>query len=94
MSCFFLYQLSFRRFFFDRYLATEVKCFSLFATHYHEITRLPDRCPAVRNLHVTAVTTNDRLTPLYQIREGPCDNSYGIQCAKMVDFPNDVIQVT
>ncbi|KAJ8919097.1 hypothetical protein NQ315_012082 [Exocentrus adspersus] len=74
------------------HLATQIKCFSLFATHYHEITRLAEMNSHVGNLHVTAVTTNNTITPLYQVREGECDKSYGVHCARMVGFPEDVIQ--
>lgn len=70
-----------------------MKSYSLFATHFNEITHLEDTVPEVCNLHVTAVTTDKTITPLYQIREGPCDRSYGIHCARMVGFPEDVIEV-
>lgn len=74
------------------HLVNEIKCFSLFATHYHEITHLADKYENISNLHVTAVATNDTFIPLYQIQEGECDKSYGVHCAKMVGFPEDVIQ--
>ncbi|KAL3277162.1 hypothetical protein HHI36_012514 [Cryptolaemus montrouzieri] len=74
------------------YLANEVKCFSLFATHFHEIINLAETFPNVSNWHVTAVTTNNTITPLFQVREGPCDKSYGIHCARMVGFPEDVLE--
>ncbi|CAH0552518.1 unnamed protein product [Brassicogethes aeneus] len=74
------------------FLGKDIKCFSLFATHFHEITRLANMYPSINNLHVTAVTTNDSITPLYQIKQGECDKSYGIHCARMVGFPNDVIE--
>ncbi|XP_060526201.1 DNA mismatch repair protein Msh2 [Cylas formicarius] len=74
------------------HLATEVKSFSLFATHFHAITKLADRCPDVGNLHVSAVTSEDAITPLYQISEGECDKSYGIHCARVADFPPDVLR--
>lgn len=74
-------------------MAKEIKCFSLFATHFHEIMRLPALYPSVKNLHVTAVTTNNTITPLYQVREGESDKSYGIHCARLAEFPEDVIQV-
>lgn len=79
---------------FFRHLAKEVRCFTLFATHFNEITQLADKLPAVCNLHVTAATTEKTITPLYQIREGPCDKSYGIHCARMADFPNTVTEVS
>jgi hypothetical protein len=65
----------------------------LFATHFHEITRLAEMYSTVTNKHVTAVTTDSTITPLYQVREGECDNSYGIHCARMVEFSDDVIEV-
>ncbi|KAF5287694.1 hypothetical protein FQA39_LY15794 [Lamprigera yunnana] len=74
------------------HLANEIKCFSLFATHFHEVTRLSEMYPTVQNLHVTAITTKNTITPLYQIREGPCDQSYGIHCARIAEFPPDVIE--
>ncbi|CAG9771572.1 unnamed protein product [Ceutorhynchus assimilis] len=73
------------------HLATYVKCFSLFATHFHKITKLADTCPTVGNLHVSAVTSKDAITPLYQVKEGECDKSYGIHCAKIAEFPSDVL---
>lgn len=76
-----------------RYLAKEVKCFALFATHFHEITHLPETISEVLNCHVTALVTDENVTPLYQIREGPCDKSYGIHCAKLVEFNEELIEV-
>ncbi|KAF5298623.1 hypothetical protein FQR65_LT09719 [Abscondita terminalis] len=73
--------------------AEKIKCFSLFATHFHEITRLSEMHPEVHNVHVTAVTTEKTITPLYQVRQGPCDKSYGIQAAQLAEFPTDVIEV-
>ncbi|CAH1176302.1 unnamed protein product [Phaedon cochleariae] len=74
------------------HLVKESQCFSLFATHYHELNRMAEVYDKVGNLHVTAVTTEDTVTPLYSVREGECDKSYGIHCARMVGFPNDVIE--
>lgn len=74
-------------------MAKEIKCFTLFATHFHEITKLADMVSTVQNLHVTALITETSITPLYQVREGICDRSYGVHCARTVEFPNDVIEV-
>ncbi|KRT83688.1 hypothetical protein AMK59_3883 [Oryctes borbonicus] len=74
------------------YLVKEVKSFSLFATHFHEITSIATKYPEVQNLHVSAVVTKDTLTPLYQVRKGPCDKSYGIHCARIAKFPSDVLK--
>lgn len=49
--------------------------------------------PSIGNLHVTAVTSNDSITPLFEVKEGECDKSYGIHCARMAEFPEDVIKV-
>ncbi|XP_056633214.1 DNA mismatch repair protein Msh2 isoform X1 [Diorhabda sublineata] len=74
------------------YIANVIKPFSLFATHFHELNLLAEKTEFVGNLHVSALVTDDEMTPLYTIREGECDKSYGIHCARLVKFPDDVIQ--
>ncbi|XP_065156997.1 DNA mismatch repair protein Msh2 [Atheta coriaria] len=75
-----------------QHLSRETKAFTLFATHYHEITQLENDIPTVANYHVSMILTDNAITPLYSIKEGICDKSYGIQCAKVADFPENVIK--
>ncbi|XP_011305124.1 DNA mismatch repair protein Msh2 [Fopius arisanus] len=74
------------------YIAKEIKAYCLFATHFHEITRLADEVPTVRNYHVTALVEKDSVTFLYSVEPGICDQSFGIHVAKMVQFPEDIIK--
>ena len=72
-----------------RYLANEVRSFSLFATHYFEVTRL--QLEAVDNVHLGATQHKDDLIFLHSIEAGPANQSYGIQVAKLAGIPKAVL---
>ncbi|XP_037957315.1 DNA mismatch repair protein spellchecker 1 [Teleopsis dalmanni] len=73
------------------HLAKETKCFTLFATHFHEITDLAKTVKTVQNCHVAAVADQDTFTLLHQVRPGPMEKSFGIQIARLADFPDAVV---
>jgi DNA mismatch repair protein MSH2 len=72
------------------HLTTQVHCFTLFATHFHEMTAMSH--PTVRNLHVTANCENDRLQFPYKLLPGPCYKSFGIHVAAMAHFPTEALE--
>lgn len=74
-------------------MAKETKCFTLFATHFHEITELANTVSTVRNCHMVAVADCENFTLLYQVRPGVMDKSFGIQVAKIANFPENVVNV-
>jgi len=73
------------------YLATEINCLTLFATHFHEMTAMEKELPNVKNLYVRALAEGEKLTMLYKVQEGVIDRSYGIHVAEMLRFPEEVL---
>jgi len=72
------------------FIATKIKAFTLFATHYFELTSLASEAPGVVNVHVEAVEHGDRLVFLHSVREGPANQSYGLQVAALAGIPKSV----
>jgi len=73
------------------YIASRLRCFTLFATHYFELTALPETTPGCANVHLDAVEHAGALVFLYSVREGPADRSYGLQVAALAGVPRQVI---
>jgi len=72
-------------------LAMQVKAMTLFATHYFELTRLADDHEGIVNVHLTAREHGDRIVFLHSVREGPANQSYGLQVARLAGLPQEVL---
>ncbi|AOV16364.1 DNA mismatch repair protein MutS [Acidihalobacter aeolianus] len=75
-----------------QHLAEHNRSFSLFATHYFELTTLPDECAGVTNAHTEAMEHSDQVVFLHQVRSGPASQSYGLQVARLAGVPQTVIR--
>lgn len=73
-------------------LATRVRAFTLFATHYFELTALPEQYPGMANVHLDATEYQDHVVFLHNIQEGPANRSYGLQVAKLAGIPDAVLR--
>jgi DNA mismatch repair protein MutS len=67
------------------------RCRCLFATHYHELTRLADKLDALSLYHVRAREWKGELVLLHELAEGPADRSYGLAVAKLAGLPPPVL---
>lgn len=74
------------------YLAQGVRAFTLFATHYFELTALNDEISTVQNVHLNATEHGDKIIFLHTVQPGPANQSYGIQVAQLAGVPRAVIQ--
>src|SRR5690606_31641578 len=75
-----------------RHLIETTKSFTLFATHYFELTQLPDTHPAASNVHLSAVEHKDSIVFLHAVQPGPASQSYGLQVAQLAGVPQSVIR--
>jgi len=72
-------------------LATRIRAFTLFATHYFELTTLPEEYPGIANVHLDAVEHGESIVFMHAVREGPANQSYGLQVASLAGVPRSVI---
>jgi len=73
------------------YISTNIKCKTLFSTHYHELTILAKDFKNIKNVHVEALEVNGEVTFLHKVSNGPADKSYGIHVAKLARMPDYVL---
>ena len=73
------------------HLAAVNRAFTLFATHYFELTRLPAEHDGIANVHLDAVEYGDQLVFMHAVKEGPANRSFGLQVAALAGLPKPVI---
>ncbi len=74
------------------YINENIKCKTLFSTHYHELTDMENKYSGIKNVHVKALEEEGNITFLHKVLPGSVDKSYGINVAKLADLPNTIIQ--
>ena len=75
------------------HLAVKNRSYCLFATHYFELTALPDELAGIANVHIDAVEHGERIVFLHSVKPGPANQSYGLQVAQLAGVPLSVIQL-
>lgn len=76
-----------------RHLLTKNRSFTLFATHYFELTKLAEEFKQLQNVHLDAVEYKHRIVFLHKVAEGPASQSYGLQVAALAGVPEPVIRL-
>ncbi len=74
-----------------QHMATRVRAFTLFATHYFELTALAAQIEACRNVHLDATEHGEEIVFLHAVKDGPANRSYGLQVAQLAGVPREVI---
>ena len=73
------------------YISTNIKSFTLFSTHYHELTRLDKKYKNIKNVHVSAIENGNEITFLHKVKNGAVDKSYGIHVARLAKMPEKLL---
>ncbi|CAB1276314.1 methyl-directed mismatch repair protein [Candidatus Nitrosacidococcus tergens] len=74
------------------HLAYKLRAFTLFSTHYFELTKLTKNFPNIVNIHFAATEYEEQIIFLHKIREGPARQSYGLQVAALAGMPQEIIE--
>ncbi|MDG6340204.1 DNA mismatch repair protein MutS [Glaesserella parasuis] len=75
------------------WLAKKTQSLTLFATHYFELTSLPNQLKGVANVHLDALEHNDTIAFMHSVQEGAASKSYGLAVAALAGVPRQVIQL-
>ena len=75
------------------YLATSIKAYTLFSTHYFELTDLPQQWSCIRNVHLQASLNSKKIIFLYRVEAGPANRSYGLEVAQLAGIPTEVLHI-
>ncbi|MCP4303168.1 MAG: DNA mismatch repair protein MutS, partial [Gammaproteobacteria bacterium] len=75
------------------HLALKSNAFTLFATHYFELTQLPEQYSNIANVHLDAVEHGDDVIFMHSVKPGPANQSYGLQVARLAGIPAQTIQL-
>lgn len=74
------------------YVNKYLKCKTMFSTHYHELTKMAEYTPSIKNVHVSINETDGKVIFLHKVMDGAVDKSYGINVAKLAGLPDEVIE--
>ena len=75
------------------HLAQKSAAFTLFATHYFELTLLPEQYDSIHNVHLDAIEHGDDIIFMHRVKPGPANQSYGLQVAKLAGIPPQAIEL-
>ena len=73
------------------HLARNSRAYTLFATHYFELTELAGEYPSIANVHLDAVEYGEQLVFMHAVKDGPANRSFGLQVAALAGLPKSVI---
>ncbi len=74
------------------YVNENIKCLTLFSTHYHELTSLERKYDSIKNVHVSAYEEDNKIIFLHKIKNGAIDKSYGIHVARLANMPESLLK--
>ena len=75
------------------YISQKIQAYTLFSTHYFELTTLPQLYSNIRNVHLEAKLCDGNIVFLYHVQNGPTNRSYGLEVAALAGIPQEVIQL-